>query len=204
MRIRVGAGVLSVLAALTSCGGPTPSPSSGTGPPVGCFGVELEACRTAAAAAVEWLPAGRAPVTYIQAGSVECDQDQCQGRVLITLESGAERRLVTVDVVGGIAGEVTPVEAFDSGIRVEPTSPRLAASLVPFDLGHCGISSGIDVDGSFWDPVGFVNAAHPDTINSAPGTFVLTSPTTATLRTNGGLTVQLVRHQGSKFLPGCD
>ena len=118
--------------------------------------------------------------------------------------AGSQPKVVSVNVVEGRAVDVTLVDVFDSNIGVQPSSPRLAANVVPFNLGHCGIWSGIDVDGTFWDPAGLVNHAHPDLINSAPGTFALTSATTATLRTNGGLTVQLVRHPGPKYLPGCD
>jgi hypothetical protein len=109
---------------------------------------------------------------------------------------------VTVDTVAGRATRVTPVEIFR--VEVRPSSPRLAAQVTPFDLGHCGIWSGIDVDGSFWNPVGAVNANHPDLVNSARGTFTLTSPNSATLRTQDGFALQLVRHEGPKFLPGCD
>jgi len=117
---------------------------------------------------------------------------------------GAEPRVVSVKLVEGTVVDVTPTDVSNSSVPVDPSSPRLTANLVPFELGHCGIWSGIDVDSSFWDPVGSVNEAHPDLINSADATFLLTSTTTATLRTSGGLTLQLVRHQGPKFLPGCD
>jgi hypothetical protein len=89
-------------------------------------------------------------------------------------------------------------------IAVEPRSERLTGALTSVMLGHCGLSSGIDVDGSFWDPVGAIPANHPDVINSAGGTVALTSANTATLRTVNGLVVQLVRHQGPKFLALCD
>ena len=158
-----------------------------------------------AAGALAWLPAAGPTATYVQVGTIECDTGQCEGIFLVRLELlGAQPRVVSVNLVGDKAVNVAPVDVFDSNAPVEPTSPRLDANVVPFDLGHCGIFSGIDVDGTFWDPAGFVNGAHPDAINSAPGTFALISATTAILRTNGGLTVQLVRHPGPKYLPGCD
>jgi hypothetical protein len=59
------------------------------------------------------------------------------------------------------------------------------------------------VDGAFWDPVGLVDADHTDAINSAEAVFTLTSSQTATLRTRGGLSLDLIRHDGAKHLPGC-
>lgn len=155
--------------------------------------------------ALAWLPTAGPPATYVHVSPIECDTGQCRALSSVSIEfAGAQPRVVSVSLVEGKAADVTPVDLFDSTVAVQPSSLRLAASVVPFSLGHCGIWSGIDVDGSFWDPVGFVNSAHPDVINSAPGTFALTSATTATLRTNGGLTVQLARHPGPKYLQGCD
>jgi hypothetical protein len=172
---------------------------------VGCFSVQLEACRTLAAAALAWLPAGGPPASYVQVDGIDCDTGQCQGLASVRLELvGAEPRVVSVKLVAGRAVDVTRLDVFNSTRPVEASSPRLAANVVPFELGHCGIWSGIDVDGSFWDPVGAVNGAHSDLINSARATFVLTSSVTATLRTEGGLMLQLVRHDGPKYLPACD
>ena len=57
--------------------------------------------------------------------------------------------------------------------RVPPSSTagQLAGGPIPYSLGHCGLMSGVDVDGSWWDPVGFVDIDHPDAINAADGTF---------------------------------
>ena len=53
------------------------------------------------------------------------------------------------------------------GIAVAPSSTagQLATDPIPYSLGHCGLMSGVDVDGSWWDPVGFVDIDHSDAIN---------------------------------------
>jgi hypothetical protein len=63
--------------------------------------------------------------------------------------------------------------------------------------------SGIDIDGSWWDPVGFVDVDHPDAINAANGTFTPHDPNHATFVSDGGFEVSLVRRVGEKQLPGC-
>jgi hypothetical protein len=87
--------------------------------------------------------------------------------------------------------------------RAVPASPRLNGLATHFTLGHCGLDSGIDVEGSFWDPVGVLDREHPDAINAAEATFTLSSPLTARLVTAGGLVVDLHRHVGPKYLPLC-
>jgi hypothetical protein len=62
----------------------------------------------------------------------------------------------------------------------------------PFALGHCGLGSPIDVDGSLWVPVGFV-PEHSDVINAADGFLTILTATDARLRTNGGLDLALWR-----------
>ncbi len=68
---------------------------------------------------------------------------------------------------------------------------------------HCGLWSGIDAGGSWWDPVGPVDGDHPDAINAADGTLTVLDPDHATFTSRGGLTVQLQRHEGAKYLPLC-
>ena len=57
---------------------------------------------------------------------------------------------------------------------------RVAAAVTagarPFSLGHCGLWSGIDSGGSWWDPVGPVDGDHPDAINAADGTLSIQDP----------------------------
>jgi hypothetical protein len=89
-------------------------------------------------------------------------------------------------------------------VEVTPRSPRVTAPTTAFALGHCGLGSGIDVDGSFWDPVGQIDPDALDLVNSANARFTLNSPDTAILVTEGGAVLQLVRHAGSKYFFLCD
>jgi hypothetical protein len=92
-----------------------------------------------------------------------------------------------------------------SGVKVEPSSARVGRpGPVAFTLGHCGLYSGIDADGSWWDPVGIVDIEHADAINAAVGSLVFRDPTHASFISQGGLTVELLRRVGPKHLPGCD
>ncbi|HEX6867385.1 MAG TPA: hypothetical protein VF119_01205 [Candidatus Limnocylindrales bacterium] len=70
-------------------------------------------------------------------------------------------------------------------------------------MGHCGLYSGIDVDGTWWDPVGPIDGDHPDTINAASGTIVFLDATHARFTSTDGLIVQLLRRLGAKQLPMC-
>ena len=91
------------------------------------------------------------------------------------------------------------------GLAVAPSSMagQLATDPIPYSLGHCGLLSGVDVDGSWWDPVGFVDIDHPDAINAANGTFAPSDPNHATFTSDGGFSVNVVRRVGEKYLPGC-
>ena len=94
----------------------------------------------------------------------------------------------------------------DSGpdsITLLPISPTGAVVGVTygFDMGHCGISSEIDVDGSFWDAVGVPQDSVD--FDGWPGTFRLTSRNDATFTTTGGAALRLVRHAGAKEFRFC-
>jgi hypothetical protein len=73
----------------------------------------------------------------------------------------------------------------------------------PFSLGHCGLGSPIDLDGSLWVPVGFVDASHTDAINAASGTVTIVSPTEAVLSTEAGLDVNLRRFGATLWVRLC-
>jgi hypothetical protein len=81
-------------------------------------------------------------------------------------------------------------------------------------LGHCGISNGIDFDGSFWDVVGAQDGqGHPvaenspqssELINDTKGTMSLIGVDQALFRGPSGLILGLGRHDGPKgFRGGC-
>jgi hypothetical protein len=197
----LAAAIVFVLGCSTT---PTSPPFTGN-VPVGCLGLDDADCQQVGSQALERLGADPSSVSYVIVGPMGCFEP---------CESGTVRGGLTVEFVDGrrSAGfqfEVGPqglaLRAMEStGSMVEPSSGRLANNVLEMTLGHCGLYSGIDVDGSFWDPVGLIDASHPDSVNAATGTFTLTSATSAVLRTQGGLQLELVRHRGPKTLPGCD
>ena len=80
-----------------------------------------------------------------------------------------------------------------------------------FDLGHCGLLSPVDLDGSFWDPLDGVTssgaeldlAGDPEMINAAAGAIVVIGDEMR-FRTALGSVVRFERHEGEKEFPGCD
>jgi hypothetical protein len=176
--------------------------------PIACYGLGEADCRRVGAHVATLLPAGSPSVGYVQVGPFGCAVAQpCpttlaarpEGDVVVEFAGGATAFHVKVD---GDRLDAQPQEAF--GVQLAPTTrPPLPAAAQPFTLGHCGLWSGIDLGGSWWDPVGFVDADHPDTINAASGTLVLVGPDRALFTSNGGLIVELMRRDGEKFLPLC-
>ncbi len=102
-------------------------------------------------------------------------------------------------------GTISVVPDSFSYVSVPPSSVagRLAIGPVPYTLGHCGLSNGIDIDGSWWDPVGFVDIDGNDVVNASEGIFTATDQNHATFSTAGGLNMNLVRRVGEKHLPMC-
>jgi hypothetical protein len=225
---RPRAAVLILVVLIAGCGGSTATPASpATGGAatlepsapaagsidaatlIGCFGLGEADCRRvleAAAGAVD----PTAPVTYVQVGPFGCPVAAgCEaslvarpaGSVTVELADGPPIAM-SVELGAGGSLEIVPAEAFT--VEVEPSSVAGGlAGPVPFSLGHCGLGSGIDIDGSWWDPVGIVNSDHGDAINAADGTLAPVGPNQATFTSAGGFSVALVRHRGVKHLPLC-
>jgi hypothetical protein len=170
--------------------------------------VRLDQCRLLADVAIDALP-GHPPVTYTVVGPPPCAAAPCPDSLLpgdrldVTVQfAGEAPQVVTVDAAAdgfkatdaGEAGliELTPSSAHGSG----PGPHRFA-------LGHCGIGSPIDFDGSFWDPSGWIDIDGEAASDGAEGRLVLTSPDSANFSTDSGSELDLVRHPGSKYFPGC-
>lgn len=192
---------------------PEPTPGSTDGAaladvPTGCYGLGEVDCRLVREHVATLLTAADPRVRYIQIGPFGCPGGQgCpttldarpEGDVTFESDGGAIGFHVTSN--GGVL-EATRQEVF--GVSLPPTSrPPLPAGIQAFVLGHCGLWSGVDVGGSWWDPIGVVDSDHADSINAAEGTIILVGPDQARFTSKGGLTVQLVRHAGAKFLPLC-
>jgi hypothetical protein len=200
--------------AVVACG-----PSSGSsepsvaavpaGPLTACLGLDQADCKLALDAATARLAPDHPPLRYVQVGPFSCRvAEGCpptlaarpEGDVAIEFTLAPPVQVhVNAAADGTIEATVTEATTFP----VEPSSAAGGPGPIPYTLGHCGLWSGIDVDGSFWDPVGPVDADHSDAINSAEGTFTFLAPDRATFVSAGGLVVQLVRHIGPKGLPGC-
>ena len=177
--------------------------------PTACFGLGVDDCSRVVAQLSTIVPAGTA-ATYIQVGPFGCATDQgCAPSLAerpqgdVTLEAGAGALSYHVTATGD--GPQLTIERQDAfGVLLGPTSQApVTAGARPFSLGHCGLWSGIDAGGSWWDPVGPVDGDHPDAINAAEGTLTIIDPDHATFMSRGGLTVQLQRHEGAKYLPLC-
>jgi hypothetical protein len=221
-------GLAATLVAIIACAptgsSPVPSVSSvpaGTSPsappdsidlsgvPTACYGLGEVDCRRAVGEVAALMPAGAAAV-YVQVGPFGCSSGEGCATTLaerpegdITIEAGVGALSYHVTAAPGAADlTLTQQDAF--GIRVGPESnPPVTPGARPFALGHCGLWSGIDAGGSWWDPVGAVDGDHPDAINAAEGTLTITDPDHATFRSESGFTVQLVRRDGEKYLPPC-
>ena len=98
------------------------------------------------------------------------------------------------------------------GTILDPTSARLVQAVAyRFSLGHCGLLSPVDVDGSFWDPIdGVTPNGQPldlendgEMINQTAGVFAVIGDE-ARFRTEMGSLVHFVRHEGEKEFPGCE
>jgi hypothetical protein len=177
--------------------------------PTACYGLGEQDCRRVSAHVATLLPVADRSVPYIQVGPFGClDGQRCATTLAarpegdVTFESaGGAARSFHVKVTDGILDAVRQ-EAF--GISLPPTSlPPVPGARQPFTLGHCGLWSGVDVGGSWWDPVGFVDADHGDSINAAEGTIAFIDPDHAVFTSSAGLIVQLLRRDGDKFLPMC-
>jgi hypothetical protein len=180
------------------------------GVPTSCWSLELDDCRRVVAAIEFQLTAADPPVTYIQVGAFGCDTGERCPRTLAARSQG-ENVLEAGDGVigfhvtateGGTKLKVERQQAF--WIQVPPSSrPPIVVGAQQFQLGHCGLWSGIDVGGAWWHPVGPIDGDHPDSINGAQGTINIVDLDHGTFVSRGGLTVQLLRAPGPVSLPPC-
>ena len=192
----------------------TPTPTAEPLPteaviPTACLTLGDIDCQRAAGLAKQVLANGDPPVVYIQVGPFGCKEgDRCP----TTLDARPEGD-VTLDFGNGTGltvhlkvanGSVQQTREPAMGVGVEPASAvGWPAGPQPYTLGHCGILSGIDADGSWWDPVGPVDMDSGDAINATEGVLNLTDPTHGTFVAPSGFSVQLQRRDGTKLLPMC-
>ncbi len=93
-------------------------------------------------------------------------------------------------------------------VSIEPTSEAGWAVGVaqPYSLGHCGILSPVDLDGSLWEPLGGTDAAGGpidrdrevgELINATSGTLELTTQDSAVFLSDSGQRLYFGRAAGA-------
>jgi hypothetical protein len=178
--------------------------------PTGCIGLGAQDCERARAFAATVLDGNDPAVVYVQVGPFGCAQGtSCptnlltrpEGDVVIEFGGGTG---INVHLTVGADGSFQAERQEAMGIGVPPASPPDGiAGPREFTLGHCGLLSGIDVDGSYWNVVGPISFDSGEAVNATTGILSLTDPDHGTFTGPGGLSVQLIRHTGPKLLPFC-
>ncbi len=179
------------------------------GVPTACVGLGEADCRRVVAQVATLLTADDPRMGYVQVGPFGCPTGGGCPTTLVARPEGD----ITLESADGTLGfhimvtngnlDARRQETF--GIELQPTTrPPVPGGPQPFALGHCGLWSGIDHGGSWWDPVGLIDYNHGDAINAAEGTIAPVGPDRAVFTSKNGFVVQLVRRNGAKFLPFCD
>ena len=207
--------MLCVLLLIAACEStPTPSPQSpSVGPradiPLACWSVGNAECVAIYQAALSRLEPG-VPVVAAQVIAYGCESGPCapgveaRGQGQVQLETGNGMGLLGWELTlaggGGLAFS-PPTQLAARGFSAR--SARGAPLQASLSLGHCGLYSPIDYDGSLWDLTGPVDGDAAEAINSAAGTIRLLGPIDAEFRTPSGFAVRLRRHAGPKVFQGC-
>jgi hypothetical protein len=110
------------------------------------------------------------------------------------------------------ATRVVPADVPTVSIEPESAPGLVVGTPIEHELGHCGLWSPVDLDGSLWQPLGGTeaggepitsDAAVGELINATPGTFVLVTPDTATFSSASGVSVAFERAPGALDYPLC-
>jgi hypothetical protein len=200
--------------------GPSPSDAPGVVPAPGgsldpavrtaCLTLGARECERARGMAASVLEPGDPPVRYVQVGPFGCMLgDRCPDTLAarpegdVVIEFGAGQG-ISVHVRVAPDGSFVATREPAMGVALEATSPAgITVGPVAYTLGHCGIFSGVDVDGSWWDVVGPVPMDSGEAVNGTPGILTVTDRDHASFTTPAGFAVQLERRDGPKLLPLC-
>jgi hypothetical protein len=119
-------------------------------------------------------------------------------------------------VLSPLPASIAIIAADIPTVSVEPESVADLEVGQPLDygLGHCGLWSPVDLDGSLWQAVGGAKAdgsaivegddeAIGELINATPGVFVLVDEDRAHFTTVTGSVLELVRAPGAVDVPLC-
>jgi len=89
-----------------------------------------------------------------------------------------------------------------------PSGELVAGEARDYTLGHCGLSSPVDIDGSLWDPIGsaapLTDVHEGELINSTATQVVLVDENTMAMTTPAGAVITLTRHDGPRRYYLCD
>ena len=212
-RVVVGLIALLTFAGCADAGAPSAVPSDGaTGPgvPYVCIGLEDAHCLAVLDAARTEL-APEDVLVYAEIGPFSCQVEPPCPNTLDARPLGvanlerANGDTVNFGITARPDGTIEAMVDDFPEVSVAPSSMagQLKGEPIPFSLGHCGMWSGIDVDGSWWDPIGFVDGDDPAFVNSTDGMFTPHDTNHATFKANTGLELTLVRRVGDKHLPMC-
>ncbi len=181
-----------------------------TNVPTACLTLAAPDCERARAFAATKLTGDDPAVRYIQVGPFGCATgERCPGSLAVRPEGDvviefADASGINVHLEVAADGSFQAARESAFGIQVAPASPPAAGrGPTEFTLGHCGVFSGIDFDGSWWDPVGPVAMDSGEAVNATTGILAVSDPDHATFTSPTGFVVQLLRRDGPKLLPFC-
>ena len=203
--------LLAVLAiALAACDAAEPSTTAAGDVRLACLSVKEAACE-AIAGEVRGRLAGAGSLVAMSVESFPCDIGQCppgfeaRQEYSIVAEFVAPPRIRQFGATTMFTGSLQIDAGMDTeSVVVLPASARTGEGARAFTLGHCGLGSPIDVDGSLWDAIGAIDSRHLAAINAAPGQFSLTGESTARFQSDSGFAVNLLRRDGPKSYRLCD
>jgi hypothetical protein len=209
-RRRIAATLLAALAfALAGCDAAEPSTTAASDVRLACLSLKEAACESIAGEVRQRL-AGAGSLIAMSVESFPCDIGQCPPGFEARQEYSIVAEFVTPPRIRqfGATTMFTGILQIDAGmdtesVAVPPASARTGEAVRAFTLGHCGLLSPIDVDGSLWDAVGAIDSRHVAAVNAAPGQFSLTGESTARFQTDSGFTVNLLRRDGPKSFRLC-
>ncbi|HET9435523.1 MAG TPA: hypothetical protein VFO50_01595 [Candidatus Limnocylindrales bacterium] len=202
------AGLIGLAVLASACESPRPGTSDPPAAPAAILCVDLEAprCEQVLADLPAHLPDGAAPAAIMVSLGV-CD-GPCPGaergiwmsRIRVQFDDLREPVFLGTTWMGtDFVWEDIPTFTVQRG----PRSQLLTEPSTPIAL-DCWFGDGIDVDGSFWDPVGIVSYAALDAADRGALTFRLTSAATAELWDADTRLLRLVRHAGTTHLTPCN
>jgi hypothetical protein len=116
------------------------------------------------------------------------------------------------DVVPFPADLPTVSLAPESEVGMGDGAPLVIGTSIPLSLGHCGLFSPVDVDGSLWQPVGGLDATGGaidtdeeigELINATVGELTIVDEGSAVFRTSTGQLIAMERADGNVDYPLC-